>query len=272
MFRWMDERLGWSLTTGIGLLPPCAVLALGGFLFLQGASVLREVPLAELASTTWLPGGRHYGMLPLVLGTLATTTLALVLAVPVGVGAALYLTLHAGPRLRTTADAVIALLGGIPSVVVGLWGMTWIVPTFGNTLTAAALVLALMICPTLTLLSGAALRLVPADLVEATRALGVSENITAFVALHHARWGILGATTLAATRGLGEAVAVSMVAGNVGALPDLDGPIATLTTALIVEFDGATGLHRSALHLAALLVLMLVVVVSLSSRTLQRRR
>jgi len=194
------------------------------------------------------------------------------MALPVGLAAALYLTLYAGPRVRAVADAMVAVLGSVPSVVLGLWGMTWIVPAVGNSLAAASLVLALMITPTFTLLASAALRQVPADLVEAVRALGVGEDVAAGVVVRHASWGIFGAANLAATRGLGEAVAVSMVAGNVGAFPTLGGPIATLTTTLIVEFDGATGLHRSTLHLGALLVMALIAAVSLAGRAMQRKR
>lgn len=271
MFRWIDERLGRALTAGLGILPALAVVGLGTYLVLGGAAALSEIPFSELASTTWLPLAHRFGILPLVLGTAASTALALALAVPVGLLAALYLSLHASARVRAAADSAVALLGAMPSVVLGLWGLTWIVPLAGNSLAAAALVLALMIVPTFTLLAGAALRQVPADLVEAARALGVSEDVVAGVALRHAGWGILAAATLAATRGLGEAVAVSMVAGNVGVFPpSLFEPIATLTTTLIVEFDGATGLHRSALHLAALLVMALVAAVSLAGRAMQR--
>lgn len=271
MFRFLDERLGWTLTAGLGLLPPAAVAALAVYLLLGGGEALLEISPGELAASTWLPLDRRFGMLPLVLGTLTTTVLALALAIPVGLAAALFLTLHAGPRLRAFADSAVALLGGMPSVVIGLWGLTWIVPFAGNTLASASLVLALAIAPTFTLLAGAALRQVPADLVEAVRALGVGDDVAAAVLVRHARWGVFAAATLAATRGLGEAVAVSMVAGNVGNLPSLGGPVATLTTTLIVEFDGATGLHRGALHLAALLVMALIAAVSLAGRAMQRK-
>ena len=270
--RWHLERWGWRLTAGLGLVPPLAVLGLVVFLAMNGAAALGGVRPVELLSMTWLPLGHRFGLLPLFLGTVASTLLGLVLALPIGLAAALYLTLYAGPRMRAVADALVATLGSMPSVVLGLWGMTWIVPQVGNSLAAAALVLALMITPTFTLLAGASLRQVPADLVDAVRALGVGEDVAAGVVVRHAGWGIFGAANLAAARGLGEAVAVSMVAGNVGVFPALDGPIATLTTTLIVEFDGATGLHRDMLYLSALLVMALIAVTSLVGRALARRR
>ncbi|MEM7349964.1 MAG: ABC transporter permease subunit [Acidobacteriota bacterium] len=272
MSRWTTERLAWAATGGLGIVPPLAVVALAMYLGASGAAAWRQLPLTELAGTTWLPLGRHFGILPLLLGTAASTALALLIALPIGLTAALYLTLYAGPRIRPVADSGIALLGSVPSIVVGLWGMTWIVPAVGNSLAAATLVLALMITPTFTLLAGAALRQVPADVPEAVRSLGVSEDIAAWTVVRHAGWGIFGAASLAATRSLGEAVAVSMVAGNVGAMPTLSGPVATLTSTLIVEFDGATGLHRSVLHLSALIVMALIAIISLLGRAMQRRR
>lgn len=271
MLRRLDPRLGWAVTIVLGLLPPLAVALLGLDLLRGAGGALTSIAWSELAATDWAPGDGSFGLAPLVLGTLLSSVLALVLTLPVGLAAALYLVLHARPVMRTLIDSALALLGGMPSVVIGLWGMSWIVPLAGNSLAAAALVLALMIAPTFTLLSGAALRQVPAADVEALRALGIGDDAIAFELLHRAVWGLLGAATLAATRGLGEAVALSMVAGNVPLLPSALGePVATLATTLIIELDGATGLHRSALYLAALLAMALITAVSLAGRRLQR--
>lgn len=265
-----ERRAGWAAVGAAGLVPVTAVAAVAVFLVGGGARALGELSPAALAGTAWLPLDGSFGLAPLLLGTLASTLLALALALPVGLAAALYLVLHAGPRVRAAVDAMVAVLNGVPSVVIGLWGMTWIVPLAGNSLAAASLVLALMIAPTLTLLAGAALRQVPADLVEAARALGVGGDLVARVMLRHARRGVLGAAILAASRGLGEAVAVSMVAGNVGRMPELFGPVATLTTTLILEFDSSVGVHRSALYLGALLVAVMIGAVSVLGRHLQR--
>lgn len=271
MSRFPDQKLYWTLTAELGLLPPLAVVVLSGFLLVSGADALRQISLPAFLSTSWLPLQAHFGLLPMVVGTLSSTAIALCLAVPIGLSAAVYLALYTSPRVRTVADACVALLGSMPSVVIGLWGLTWIVPAVGNSLAAAGLVLATMIAPTFTLLAGAALRQVPADLIETVRALGVSEQTMAGVVVRHARWGILGAAILAASRGLGEAVAISMVAGNVPGWPALTGPIATLTTTLIVEFDAATGLHRSALYVLTLLVMALIIGISLIGRFVERR-
>ena len=267
-----DDVWGWGVTVLLGLLPPLAVVALAGYLAYHSIEAVKAIAIHDLLSTTWLPLNRQFGLLPLLLATLVTTLLALAVAIPVGLLAALYLALSAGHRSRAVADSAVALLGSMPSVVIGLWGMTWVVPHFGNSMASAVLVLAMMITPTFTLLAGAALRQVPAEHVETARALGVSEDMVALVVARHAAWGLVGAATLAATRGLGEAVAVSMVAGNVGRLPwHLREGISTLTTTLILELDGATGLHRSALHLGTLVAVALIAAVSLAGRAWQRR-
>ena len=270
MFRWSKERWCWAGAVGLGLGPLLAIFALVIFLFLNGGGVSAQIGLRELATTEWAPRQGRYGVELLVAGTLAVTILALCLAVPMALSAAGYLALSAGRKVRAAANTIIGVLGGIPSVVIGLWAMTWIVPLCGNSWLSASLVLALMILPTITLLAGAALRLVPADLLEASRALGVSETVVSRVAFHHARWGILGAVVLGASRALGEAVAVSMVAGNVVSWPSLARPIATLTTTLIVELDSAAGSHRDALYLLACIVLIVISTLSVFGRGAQR--
>ena len=174
--------------------------------------------------------------------------------------------------MRAAANAAIGLLGGIPSVVIGLWAMTWVVPLFGNSWISASVVLALMIVPTINLLSGAALRLVPADLLEASRALGIERRRSSRASRFIMRAGAFSsAVVLGTSRALGEAVAVSMVAGNVVSWPSLTRPIATLTTTLIVELDGAAGLHRDALYLLACIVLLAISALSIFGRAAQRK-
>ena len=269
MFRWTKERWFWAGTAGLGLVPIAAIFALVVFLFLNGIGAATQIGLRGLMTTQWAPGQGRYGVAFLLAGTSVVTILALCLALPVALSAANYLALSAGRKVRAAANVSIGILGGIPSVVIGLWAMTWIVPLGGNSWLSASLVLALMILPTITLLSGAALRLVPVDLLEASRALGVSEAVVSRVAFHHARWGILGAVVLGVSRALGEAVAVSMVAGNVVSWPALTRPIATLTTTLIVELEGAAGLHRDALYLLACIVLLAISMLSVFGRAAQ---
>lgn len=191
MYLSPNHRLRWGMTVPLALAPLVAVVALAVFLAWSGGQFLGQLSLAALVDVAWQSTREVFGLSLLFLGTVASTMLALGLAVPIGLAASLYLALYASPFHRTLADAAIALLGGIPSVVIGLWSMVWIVPLAGHSLATATLVLTLMITPTFTLLSGAALRQVPADLVEAVRALGVNEWGIAWVVLRQAR-GVAG--------------------------------------------------------------------------------
>jgi phosphate transport system permease protein len=253
----------WLALGALGTGPLWAGLALAAFLALLGGRALLDLGWA-LGGGHWAPHAGNFGVWPLVAGTVAAALLALALALPVGLAAAVYLALYAGAATRRACDVVIGLLGSVPSVVIGLWGMTWVVPRFGNSLASAALVLAVMITPTFALLAGAALRQVPAKLVETARALPVGEAAVARVLLGHARRGVLAAALLATSRAIGEAVAISMVAGNVPGWPArLAQPISTLTTTLIVDYDGASGVHRQALLFLVALTVALIAVANL---------
>jgi phosphate transport system permease protein len=271
MCRWNREGWFWAGAVGLGITPILAILGMAIFLFWNAADASIAIGIRELAGTQWAPLQGRFGVALLLTGTLAVTVLALCLAIPVALSSAGYLALCSGKRVRVMANTAIGLLGGIPSVVIGLWAMTWVVPMFGNSWLSASVVLAVMIAPTITLLTGASLRLVPGELLEAARALGVGEAVVTRIAFHHARWGILSAVVLGASRALGEAVALSMVAGNVVSWPGLSRPIATLTTTLIVELDAAVGLHRDALYLLACIALVSIGALSVFGRSAQRR-
>lgn len=260
------ERLYWVITACLGALPFLAVILLAIFLFANGRAALPHMDLAEVTTGNWLPYEGSFGIMPLFVGTLATTAGAILLSIPLGLGVAYHLALFSGPRERRVGTAMVAVLAGLPSVVIGLWGMTWLVPRLGNSFTSATLVLAIMILPTFTLLAGASLRQVPRELLETTRSLGVPEHMVVWTAVRHASGGILSAAVLAAGRGLGEAVALSMVAGNVPHFPTLNGPVSTLTTTLIIEYGGSTSIHRAALFLLALLVVALIASTSIGAR------
>lgn len=266
MFHFADRAPRWGGIAAMGSLPLLALAALGSVLTIYGLAAVPEVLPSAFREATWLPAQSHFGIIYLLLGTFATTLIALALSLPLGFGAAIHLALYASPRQRHIAGAAIALLGSMPSVIIGLWGMTWITPVFGNSLISASLVLSLMITPTFCLLACSAFRQVPADVPETVRSLGLSEFQVLRVMLRHARLSVLGALILATSRALGEAVALSMVAGNVPQMPNLAGPVGTLTTTLIVEYDGSVDTHRAALYLLAVIVMGLIGTLSFCSR------
>lgn len=205
--------------------------------------------------------------MPLLAGTAAVSEIATLLTTPIGLSAAIYSVMFARPSLQQTTNIALGILGTVPSVVLGLWATTWLVPIFGNSLASATLVVAIMILPTFTLLTAAALRQVPSAMDENLRALGINDDVRAWVLLQNARHGVGVALTLAICRALGEAVAVYLVAGNIPRWPSSPlAPVSTLTTTIVGELDVATGLHRSALHGLGLLVVGLIMAVSISGR------
>ncbi len=259
--------------------------------------------LAFFTGTDWNPvqGRESFGALPLIFGTLATSAIAVALAVPVGVGLALLLNEVRG-WLRNPLASFVDLLAAIPSVVYGLWGLFVLKPVFDRTvepflqstlgrlpvigapfsgnangpdLFTAGVILAIMILPIVTAVTREVVAVVPRDLREAALALGATryESIR-YAVLPHARSGIVGATMLGLGRALGETIAVSMVIGNVPAIPhSLFDPAATIPSWIASSFREATsvGLHRSALlALAVVLVLLAFILASLSRLLVSR--
>ena len=268
-----EPWLGWLLAAAFGLL--AALLAPGLLLFLlgEGIAFLGGPAAGTLLARQWHPSEGVFGLLPLVAGTLATSLLGLLLAFPISLGAALHARFFAGARMRDTIEAVLGILGGMPSVVFGLFGTFWIVPRLGASLASGVVVLALMITPTLALLSLGALRQVPEDLLRDGARLGLGrEQVILRLALVKARPGILAAAALALARALGEALAVEMVCGNVPNLPTgLTVPVRTLTTTLVQEFEYARETHAQGLHLVALTVVLLATLACGLGQKLARR-
>jgi phosphate transport system permease protein len=237
-----------------------------------------------------------YGALPFIYGTLVTSILGLVLAVPISVGMALFLTEMSPPRLRSIVSFPIALLAGIPSVVYGLWGLFVLVPLLrtrvepwlasalgflpffrgppiGLGYLAAAVILAIMILPTITSISIEVLRTVPLSLREAALALGATrwETIRLSV-LPYARAGIVGASILGLGRALGETMAVTMVIGNSPTISSsLFAPGYSLPAVIANEFAEASGaLHTGALAALGLILFAVTLLLNVAARLLVR--
>lgn len=214
----------------------------------------------------WFPANGQFNLLPMMWATLAASAGALLIAVPLGVLSAVFSRFYSPGWLVMPLRRVMVLLAGIPSVVYGLWGLTVLVPLIANweppgaSLLGAILILALMILPTVSLTSEAALAAVPASNLLGAAALGLSrKGIVLGVALPAARIGILTGALLAAMRALGETMAVLMVAGNVVQTPiSLFDPVRVLTANIALEMSYATGDHRAALFASGLLLMLIV--------------
>lgn len=232
---------------------------------LHGAWPALPALFDALGSSHWAPLSGRFGMLAMIAASVAASVLALLLAAPLAVLLAVWLALYCPPRLQSSLRALYELMAGIPSVVYGLWGLILLVPLIsrlappGANLLSAALVLALMILPYGVLLIDSRLRRLPLSLRQAGLACGLS-TWGCFRAIYWplARRGAVNAMVLQFGRALGETMAVLMVAGNVVQLPDsLFVPIRTLTANIALEMGYAADLHRAALFLSGLLLLLL---------------
>ena len=241
---------------------------------LNGPGLLRFV-----TDDSWHPLENQFGMLPMLWGTLACTGLALLLATPLGIGAALFCRYFAPPSLVRPFRALLTLLAGIPSVVFGFWGLTVLVPLIarveppGASLLAASLILTLMIVPTVALLSEAAINAVPESYARGSAALGLSKDATIRkVILPAAKSGIVAAVILAAARALGETMAVLMVSGNVVQTPtSIFEPIRTLTANIALEMAYATQFHRSTLFVSGLVLTFVIAALAIVAYRVTQR-
>jgi phosphate transport system permease protein len=246
---------------------------------------MKTIGWGFLVSGDWDPVADKYGALPYVIGTLVTSFLALLLAVPLGVGSAVFLAELSSRKLGAGLSFVMELLAAIPSIVFGVWGFFILAPflrttvepwliqhfgflplfrgaPFGIGILNAGIILAIMIVPTIVSISREVLLATPQSLREASLALGATQAESIAVALTAAKPGILGAVILALGRALGETMAVTMVIGNTNRIPtSLLDPAATMASVIANEFTEAT----SPIYLSALvqisLVLFLVTIV-----------
>lgn len=262
--------------------------------FILGEILTKAWPAIEkfgfgfITGVQWSPNREIFGVLPVLIGTAASSLIALALALPLGLAIALFLSEDFLPMMiRQTIRFVIELLAAIPSVVYGLWGIFVVVPlvqkygailaeklgflpifqgpAYGNSLLTASLVLGLMVLPTITAISRSALVAVPKTLREASYALGATrwESILGVI-LPTAAPGIVASSILAFGRAMGETMAVAMLIGNSQRLSwSFLSPSNTLSALLANQFAEADGIQVNALMYAAVLLVLMTLVVNM---------
>ena len=262
------------------------VLVISVYLILSGLPAIRQIGLFRfLFGQVWDPTntttGAEYGILPFILTSVYGTAGAMVIGVPIGLMTAIFLSKLAPAPVAAVIRTAVQLLAGIPSVVYGLVGMIVLVPlirtTFslgsGACLLAAILVQSIMVLPSIINVSETALRAVPREYEEASLALGATHIETVFrVSVPAARSGIATAIVLGIGRAIGEAMAVIMVAGNVGNMPGLFQSVRFLTTAVSSEMAYASGLQRQALFSIALVLVLFIMLINIVLNTLLKRK
>jgi phosphate transport system permease protein len=251
------------------------VLLIALSLFIKSMPILTKKSIFHLLlSSSWHPLKGEFGFYPFIIGTLEVTAIAMILAVPVCLLSAIYLSEYAHHRFRELARVVIDIMAAIPSVIYGLWGVIVVVPfvralgkvldtpTTGYSLLAGGIILAIMVSPIIISVSVEVLRTVPIQARETALALGTTKwEAIKHVVLRSALHGILSAIVLGFARAFGETIAVLMIVGNVPKVPtSIFGPAYPLP-ALLANNYGETmsiPLYNSALLLSALILLLIV--------------
>jgi phosphate transport system permease protein len=257
------------------LVPSALVLLIILGLYEKSKALLGLKSLGSLLfSSNWSPLRGEFGFFPFIMGTLWVTAVALVIAIPVSLFTAIYLSEYAPKVFREFAKPVIDLLAGIPSVVFGVWGIMVVVPFVGNVLAPLFGVYSsgysIMIVPTIIHVSLEVFASIPVALRETSLSLGATRWETVHhVVLRKGAQGILAASILGLSRAFGETMAVLMVVGNVPKVPKSPFQPGYPLPALIANNYGemmSIPLYDSALMLAALVLLVVVLVASILGR------
>ncbi|AFY64747.1 phosphate ABC transporter permease subunit PstC [Geitlerinema sp. PCC 7407] len=287
-FKWITRLLAFTVA---GVLIWIALVVAKDAL-----PAIREFGLQFAFSSAWDPVNDRYGAWPYIYGTIVSAILALLLALPIGIGVALFLSEdYLPPKIQRIFVFLIELLAAIPSVVYGLWGIFVLIPLMrelglflhehlgwiplfstapsGPGMHVAGVILAIMILPIISAISRDALISVPPELRQASMGLGATRWETIFkVILPAASSGIVGGTMLALGRALGETMAVTMVIGNASRVSaSIFEPSSTIAALLANQFAEAGGLQVSALMYAALVLFGLTLVVNILAELLVRR-
>ena len=292
----VGDRIYVGIITGFALCVPLLLVLLFWEVARAGWPALRMFGFDFLASSEWDPVQKHFGAAPAIFGTIVTSILALVIATPLAIGVAIFLSEFAPRWLRQPVAFLVDLLAAIPSVVYGLWGIFVLIPllrehvmpfmrdtmhlgviplfsgpTYGNSVFAAGLILAIMVLPYISSVSREVLLAVPRSQREAAMALGATrwETIQKAV-IPFARSGIIGGIILGLGRALGETMAVTMLIGNTHDInASLFAPGYTMASLIANEFSEASDdMHLSALMAVGLVLLVLTLVVNALARWL----
>jgi phosphate transport system permease protein len=291
---------GWGDCLFLGIVRGCVavfvliMVGIVGALLYESLPAIKQFGWSFIYTSNWDPVAESFGALPFIYGTLLSSLLAMLMAVPLGVGAAIYLAELAPFWIRPPVGFLIELLAAVPSVVYGLWGIfvlapwlrVWLQPALGKTLgflplfqgppygvgmLAAGIILAVMTVPFIATVSREVLLAVPNTQREAALALGATRwETTRLAVLRYGRSGLIGAVLLGLGRALGETMAVTMVIGNRPEISaSLFAPGYTMASVLANEFTEATSdLYLSALVEIGLLLLVVTVVVNTLARLL----
>ena len=281
--EWLIERLLFVCAT-LSVLTTAGIVAV---LTIETAGFLREVPILEfLTGTEWTPlfVNRHFGVLPLALGTILVSAIAMIVALPMGLMSAIYLSEYAHPQIRRVVKPVLEVLAGIPTVVYGYFALMFVTPLLQRVIPGLAgfnalspgIVMGIMILPLVSSLSEDAMRAVPLGLREGAYALGATRMQTSLTVVVPAAFsGITAACILAVSRAIGETMIVAIAAGQ---QPRLTAnplvPIETMTAYIVQVSLGDTPqgtLEYRTIFAVGMLLFLMTFTLNLASTWLRDR-
>lgn len=297
MTRFLEEKMMKSILFIMAFVAVLSVLLIGVFVFAEGLPIFFKYGFTEVIfGDVWNPLNQVYGLGPMIVGTIFVSLVAIILGAPLGVAVAIYLVEIANEKITRVVIPAIELLAGIPSVVYGLFGMFAVrriisdlgrgplqdyLPAnyqTGYSILTAAIILAIMILPTIINISLDSLRAVPREYKEGSLALGVSHWQTIYkVLVPAAKSGIITAIILGIGRALGETMAVIMVIGNTAAIPAMDwtglfAPARSLTANIALEMGYAGPEHRQALFATGIVLFVFIIMLNSITSLLVRKR
>lgn len=258
-----------------------AVALICVFLFANGVPAIAQIGLPEfLFGTTWRPANDIYGIFPMIVGSIYVTAGAILVGVPTGLLCAIFLSRFAGGKIAAVLKPGVELLAGIPSVVYGFFGLVLIVPFIrsnmpgnGLSLVAAAVLLGIMILPTIITVAQSALDAVPKKYYEGALALGADHERSVFrVVVPAATSGIMAGVVLGVGRAIGETMAVIMVAGNQPIIPEsIFSGVRTMTANIVLEMGYAADLHRGALVATGVVLFVFILLITMLFNVIKKR-
>ena len=292
----VGDKVFGLLTLAMALAVVALVFLVGWQLACGSAAAIEKFGFRFVTGSTWDPVAENFGALPFIYGTAVSSLIALIIAVPLSIATAIYLTELAPRWIRQPLASLIEMLAAIPSVILGLWGIFVMVPwlrsyafpllkkifgwtplfsgpIYGVSMLAGGIIIAIMILPIVTSVSREILRSVPNLQREAADALGATRwEVTRIAVLSYAKKGLFGAVILGLGRALGETMAVTMVIGNTPQIrASLFAPGYTLASVIANEFTEATSdTYLQALFEIGLVLFGITIVVNLLGRLLLR--
>jgi len=259
-----------------------SLLLIALFIFKEGLPfILRYGPVNFLTSSQWDPSQEQFGIYPMIVASIWITIGAMLIGAPLGVAGAVFLTEFVPRPVMRIVKPTIELLAGIPSVVYGFIGVIVLAPLIrahlggtGLSVLSAAVILGIMVLPTVISISVDAISAVPNSFREGALALGATRwQAVRMVVLKAARSGILASIILAMGRAVGETMAVIMVAGNTIRVPhSVLEPVRTMTAHIAMEMSAAVGLHRQALFATGVVLFIVVMILNAMAMTVMRQK